>query len=488
MEAGVSLSLSQDGVHGESRFSALFSLISDPFPRVHGFYGFPDANHFVVSVSVSREHGCSGSSSISFSGSMSFSSVISIPFTREQVFFGGNYGLVSRGAIGAGTLFHELSHKDVDVTHLTNRLATVLLRVDPSRTVGKDRPVSSFIDRGSVEMSLEPCRADLIIAKLTRASSEPGGCIVMPKAWVPDPQSYSMPSPTPTEGSMYSDPGGGFSTEIEIPESWVPDLILVPRASLTMGSTELLSYGSDFPDQSESFDGVGAGAVGFERAQSLVGARDSKIGTSDITIFVTAGDADKGGVAAIDVGGGTVSGLGSMLRVRLDGVGGSRMTRRPAYSLIDLGEMDLLGIRVELVLAYQTGSDSVGCKVTGFVVTMVSDPNSHTKPAPTPMTEMVAKSGGLNLGFLICGMASVSSTFSRAGILTVLTPVVEIPGHSEGLCGDEQGIGPNPVFCVGNGNGGSVQGAGTGDFQNSSDFHNGRNTVGVVCHCLCPGC
>ena len=445
----------------------------------------------MVSVSVSREHGCSGSSSISISGSVSFSSVISFPFTREQVFIGGNYRLVSRGAIGAGTLFHELSDKDVDVTHLTNRLATVLSGADPSRTVGKDRPVSSFIDRGSVEMSLEPFRADLIIAKLTRASSEPGGCIVIPEAWIPDPHFHTMPSPTPTEGSMYSDPGGGFSAEIEITESLVPDLFLLPRASLTMGSTELLSYGSDFPDQSESFDGVGVGAVGSERAQSLVGARDSKIGMSDITIFVTAGDADKGGVAAIDVGEGTFSGLRSMLRVRLDGVGDSRTTRRlryrmkpqiyvqrtegdgrPAYSLIDLGfeEMDLLGIRVELVFAYRTGSDSVGCKVTGVVVTMVSDPDSHTKPAPTPMTEMVAKSGGLNLGSLICGMASVSSTFSRAGILSVLTPVAEIPGHSERLCGDEQGIGHNPVFGVGNGNGGSVQGAGTGDFHNSSEM------------------
>ena len=47
MGAGVSLSLSRDGVHGERIFSLFSSLISDPFPRDHGFY--------VVFVSLSRE-------------------------------------------------------------------------------------------------------------------------------------------------------------------------------------------------------------------------------------------------------------------------------------------------------------------------------------------------------------------------------------------------------------------------------------------------
>ena len=52
MGAGVSLSLSRDGVHGESIWSSSFSLISDPFPREHVFY------------------------------------VVSVPFSREQVYYG----------------------------------------------------------------------------------------------------------------------------------------------------------------------------------------------------------------------------------------------------------------------------------------------------------------------------------------------------------------------------------------------------------------
>ena len=47
MGAGVSLSLSRDGVRGERIFSSFSSLISDPFPRDHDFY--------VVFVSLSRE-------------------------------------------------------------------------------------------------------------------------------------------------------------------------------------------------------------------------------------------------------------------------------------------------------------------------------------------------------------------------------------------------------------------------------------------------
>ena len=110
--------------------------------------------------------------------------------------------------------------------------------------MGKDWPVSSFIDRGSVEMALVPFHVDLIIAELTRARSEPSECIVIPKAWVPDPPFHSMPSPTQ---------------------------ILVPTASPTMGSTELLSYGSDSPYQSEGFDGAGANAVGSDLPISTTG-------------------------------------------------------------------------------------------------------------------------------------------------------------------------------------------------------------------------
>ena len=48
MQGFPSLSLSRDGVHGESIISSFFSLISDPFPWDYGFY--------VVSVPRSREH------------------------------------------------------------------------------------------------------------------------------------------------------------------------------------------------------------------------------------------------------------------------------------------------------------------------------------------------------------------------------------------------------------------------------------------------
>ena len=102
---------------------------------------------------------------------------------------------------------------------------------------------------------------------------------------------------------------------------------------------------------------------GADAGSCSSGARDSKIGISDITILDDAGYADNGGATAIVVGGGTVSDLGSMPRVRLDGVGRSGITRRrrsqmqphvyvqrtvgegrPAYSLIGHGfeEMDLL--------------------------------------------------------------------------------------------------------------------------------------------------
>ena len=56
MGAGVSLSLSRDGVHGESILSSISSLISDPFPWEYDFY--------VVSVPCSREPGFSGGFSL----------------------------------------------------------------------------------------------------------------------------------------------------------------------------------------------------------------------------------------------------------------------------------------------------------------------------------------------------------------------------------------------------------------------------------------
>ena len=58
MGAGVSLSLSRDGVHGESILSSIFSLISDPFPREYDFH--------VISVPCSREQDYYGSNLFEF--------------------------------------------------------------------------------------------------------------------------------------------------------------------------------------------------------------------------------------------------------------------------------------------------------------------------------------------------------------------------------------------------------------------------------------
>ena len=100
--------------------------------------------------------------------------------------------------------------------------------------------------------------------------SDLGGSLLtefeIPKSWVQDPRFHSMLSPTPTKGSMgllsCSDLGGSLLTEFEIPKSWVSDLVSVTTTSPTMGSMELLSNGSDsFSDPFEVFDGSGAGAV-----------------------------------------------------------------------------------------------------------------------------------------------------------------------------------------------------------------------------------
>ena len=101
MGAGVSLSLSRDGIHGECICSSSFSLISDPFPRELGFY--------VVSVPFSWEQVYYGgicspdiqevdgdSRSIPRYGSLL---MVYVPFSREY-FSGGNTLPDIRAAIG----------------------------------------------------------------------------------------------------------------------------------------------------------------------------------------------------------------------------------------------------------------------------------------------------------------------------------------------------------------------------------------------------
>ena len=90
MGAGVSLSLSRDGVHGKS---FIFSLISDPVPGEHGYYvGF---------VPFSRERGYYGSNlleGVSLRANLLFpvSALIFVSLTRdlfclcERIFSGSN--------------------------------------------------------------------------------------------------------------------------------------------------------------------------------------------------------------------------------------------------------------------------------------------------------------------------------------------------------------------------------------------------------------
>ena len=67
MGVGVSLSLSRDGVHGESIISSFFYLIFDPFPWDYDFY------------------------------------VVSVPHSREQVYYGdGGFLIPHRGVTIAG--------------------------------------------------------------------------------------------------------------------------------------------------------------------------------------------------------------------------------------------------------------------------------------------------------------------------------------------------------------------------------------------------
>ena len=111
MGAGVSLSLSRDGVHGESICSSFFSLISDPFPRELGFY--------VGSVPFSREHVYYGSNlleGVSLSANLlsPVSALIFVSLTRDHVggsnsfkrkpvSYGGSYLPELRESIGIGT-------------------------------------------------------------------------------------------------------------------------------------------------------------------------------------------------------------------------------------------------------------------------------------------------------------------------------------------------------------------------------------------------
>ena len=186
-----------------------------------------------------------------------------------------------RVAIGVGEWFHLWSDKAVDSTHSANRLERVLSGVDPSRTVGEGQPASSFIGRGFVEKDLLLFRMDLVFAAFVWLSSDLSGCIltnfVLPKSWVPNPDSHSVPALMLTMGSLglllSSDLGGSYLTVFVVSKSWVPDFVIhsVPSQSPTTGYLELLSNGSD-SGSPNSFEGFNEGQVlgSHSRVRALV--------------------------------------------------------------------------------------------------------------------------------------------------------------------------------------------------------------------------
>ena len=72
MGAGVSLSLSREGIHGASVFSLVFSLISDPFPRDHGVYvGFvPSSREQIYNLALDQQTACRDASVRPWMGSV----------------------------------------------------------------------------------------------------------------------------------------------------------------------------------------------------------------------------------------------------------------------------------------------------------------------------------------------------------------------------------------------------------------------------------
>ena len=160
MEAGVSLSLPREGVHGASIFSSFASLISVPFAREH--------------VSICERK------------------------------FSGGFNLPDHVFSGAW------SDKVVDSTHSANRLEILLSDVDPSQAVGEGRPLSSFPGLGFVEKYLLLFSADLVSATSVWSSLDPGGCILtefaLPKSWVPDANLLSLSLVGRKSGSGLQDP------------------------------------------------------------------------------------------------------------------------------------------------------------------------------------------------------------------------------------------------------------------------------------------
>ena len=294
MGAGVSLSLSRDGVHGESTCSSFFSLISCPCPREHGFY------------------------------------VGSVPFSREQVYYGVDGGplpssvrdkaIISSGLLKKGSSDVDAYAVDTDITGdgyliphrghgmdiagqdhpkngpyraLKGAIYNVVVAVantgsddiDADEVAVEDRSENAPLnlevrsENGelpkicSVSVSgcqfagrvLPPFWADYIsIAVSDRASSVPGTCIVsvfkLPKSWVHDRDMQSLLTPSPTSETMSQISNGAESGPPEPFEgygslSWGPD----GKATMTVDTS---SIHTKLKPSSGSLDGYEPGSPG----------------------------------------------------------------------------------------------------------------------------------------------------------------------------------------------------------------------------------
>ena len=115
MISGVSLSLSRDGVHGESIRSSFYSLISDPFPREHGFY------------------------------------VGSVPFSREKVYYGSN--LLEGVSLSANLLSPVFS---LIYVSLTRDYISLCVSILPKK--GYEYDINTgFFDSGAGALSTRGC-------------------------------------------------------------------------------------------------------------------------------------------------------------------------------------------------------------------------------------------------------------------------------------------------------------------------------------------
>ena len=150
MGEGVSLPRSGVTISSASHRSLVSLVISVPFSREQGFYG---------KANLLESHG--------FSSSFYVSS-------------GGSYLPEVRMAIGARAWIHKWSNEDFESVLSTDLLETDLSGVLPSRSMGE--PVLPILGCAFVALVLPMIRADLVVRARARVVSNPGGYF----SWVTD--------------------------------------------------------------------------------------------------------------------------------------------------------------------------------------------------------------------------------------------------------------------------------------------------------------